>query len=81
MRFQMESDFAKHVKDPELERVYLLHGTQPYLIANYEKLLVKKRWAGSSTTSTSTASRGTASICRRFTTRWSRCPSFRRGGA
>lgn len=46
MRFQMESDFAKHVKGPELERVYLLHGTQPYLIANYEKLLVKKALGG-----------------------------------
>lgn len=46
MRFQIESDFAKHVKGPELERVYLLHGTQPYLIANYEKLLVKKALGG-----------------------------------
>ena len=42
----MESDFAKHVKSPQLERVYLLCGTQPYLIANYEKLLVKKALGG-----------------------------------
>lgn len=42
MKFQLESDFSKHVKSPELLRVYLLYGTQVYLIGLYEKLLMKK---------------------------------------
>ena len=42
MKFQLESDFSKHVKSSELLRVYLLYGTQVYLIGLYEKLLMKK---------------------------------------
>lgn len=42
MKFKLESDFAKHVKGPELLRVYLLMGDQPYLIGRYREQLVKK---------------------------------------
>lgn len=42
MKFQLESDFSKHVKGPELLRVYLLYGSQVYLIGLYEKMLIKK---------------------------------------
>lgn len=42
MKFQMESDFSKHVKSTELLRVYLLYGSQVYLIGLYEKMLIKK---------------------------------------
>lgn len=42
MKYQLESDFSKHVKSPELLRVYLLYGSQVYLIGLYEKLLIKK---------------------------------------
>lgn len=42
MKITVESDFAKHIKGPELKRVYLLYGPQHFLIENYEKLLLKK---------------------------------------
>lgn len=46
MKFQLESDFAKHVKGAELQRVYLLYGEQDYLIELYQKQLVKKALDG-----------------------------------
>ncbi|MCI8648590.1 MAG: DNA polymerase III subunit delta [Anaerotruncus sp.] len=46
MRYTIESDFSKHVKGAELHRVYLLYGTQTYLIELYEKLLLKKALGG-----------------------------------
>ena len=47
MKYTLESDFSKHVKREEQHRVYLLYGSQPYLISLYEKLLVKKALDGS----------------------------------
>ena len=46
MKYTVENDFSKHVKSEELHRVYLLYGTQPYLISMYEKLLIKKTLSG-----------------------------------
>ncbi|MEM1485544.1 DNA polymerase III subunit delta [Oscillospiraceae bacterium PP1C4] len=46
MKYQLESDFSKHVKSGEQHRVYLLYGSQVYLIALYEKLLIKKTLSG-----------------------------------
>lgn len=46
MKYTIESDFNKHVKSPELKRVYLLYGSQTYLIAMYEKALIKKALDG-----------------------------------
>lgn len=46
MKFKLESDFAKHVKSPELFRVYLLMGDQPYLIGRYRDQLIKKAVGG-----------------------------------
>lgn len=42
MKFKLESDFAKHVKGPELLRVYLLMGSQPFLLSRYRDQLIKK---------------------------------------
>ena len=42
----MESDFAKHVKSSGQHNVYLLYGGQAYLIALYEKMIVKKALGG-----------------------------------
>ncbi len=46
MQYTLESDFAKHVRSPELHRVYLLYGSQSLLIEQYEKKLVQKALHG-----------------------------------
>lgn len=46
MKYTMESDFAKHVKSSGQHNVYLLYGGQAYLIALYEKMIVKKALGG-----------------------------------
>lgn len=46
MKYTLENDFLKHVKSPQLHRVYLLYGTQTYLIELYEKQLIKKALDG-----------------------------------
>lgn len=46
MKFKLESDFAKHVKSPELLRVYLLMGNQSFLIGRYREQLIKKAVGG-----------------------------------
>lgn len=46
MKYAIESDFSKHMKSDELHRVYLLHGTQPFLILLYQKSLIKKVLGG-----------------------------------
>lgn len=47
MKFKLESDFAKHVKSPELMHVYLLMGDQSFLIGRYRDQLIKKAVGGS----------------------------------
>ena len=46
MQYTLESDFAKHVRGPELHRVYLLYGSQSLLIEQYEKKLIQKALDG-----------------------------------
>lgn len=42
MKYKIENDFNKHVKSEQAHSVYLLHGSQVYLIELYEKALLKK---------------------------------------
>ncbi|MBC8584601.1 DNA polymerase III subunit delta [Youxingia wuxianensis] len=46
MKYTLETDFSKHVKSDELHRVYLLYGSQTYLVSMYEKMLIKKALSG-----------------------------------
>ena len=72
MKFTMESDFAKHVKSGEQFGVYLLYGSQTYLIERYEKLLVKKALDGDMNDFNYHRFLGIRLNCRRFMTQWNR---------
>ena len=72
MKYTMESDFAKHVKSSEQHNVYLLYGGQAYLIALYEKMIVKRRLAERMKRSICAGSTAIRSIYKRFTMRSNR---------
>lgn len=46
MKYTLENDFNKHIKSGEQHRVYLLYGSQPYLIDLYAKLIAEKALDG-----------------------------------